>query len=253
MESLIEFTNRAGRRLRGMIHRPDAPGTAPGVVLLHGFTGDRMESHWVFVKCSRALARAGMASLRFDFFGSGESEGEFADAGVETEMADAEDAVAFFREQAGVDPSRIGLLGLSLGGAVAALVAERVQARALVTWAAPSRLPHLRTLAELFSKALPGTTEYREYAGHRVSLRFLEAAERLDPLAGVASFRRPTLVIHPERDEYLPLSHPEDYFRSCAADIREKVIIAGADHTFTSVAWESEVIARSVDWFRAHL
>src|SRR2546426_5960176 len=65
-----------------MIHRPErarARRGGPGVVLFHGFTGDRMESHWLFVKCSRALALAGIASLRFDFYGSGESEGEFSE------------------------------------------------------------------------------------------------------------------------------------------------------------------------------
>jgi len=248
MERLIEFANRAGRRLRGMIHQPDggAAGATPGVVFFHGFTGDRMESHWLFVKCSRALQRAGVASLRFDFFGSGESEGEFCEAGVESEMADAEDAVQFFRQQDGVDPERVGLLGFSL-------VAGGVHARALVLWAAPARLPHLRVLAEAFSRPLPGTEEFREYSGHRVSMRFLDAADRLDPLRGVASFTGPTLIVHPERDEYLPLSHPEDYFRSSAANVKDQVIIPGADHTFTSVAWEQEVIRRTVEWFRTHV
>jgi uncharacterized protein len=255
MERLIEFSNRAGRRLRGMIHEPGtgAPGTAPGVVFFHGFTGDRMESHWLFVKCSRALARAGLASLRFDFSGSGESEGDFAEADLESEMADAEDAVGFFRRQGCADPHRIGLLGLSLGGAVAALVAPRVQAKALMMLAAPSRLPHLRALAETFSTPLPGANGFREYAGHRVSMRFLEAADRIDPTAGVAAFTGPTLIVHPERDEYLPLNHPEEYLRASAGVVREKVIIAGADHTFTSVAWECEVIDRTVTWFCAHL
>ena len=255
MERLIEFPNRAGRRLRGMIHQPDhgAQGDAPGVVFFHGFTGDRMEAHWLFVKCSRALERAGLASLRFDFFGSGESEGDFGDADVESEMADAEDAVRFFRQQGRIDPKRVGLLGLSLGGAVGALVAQRVEARALVLLAAPSRLPHLKALAELFSQPLPGTREYREYSGHRVSLRFLDAVDRLDPLAGVAAFPGPTLIVHPERDEYLPLHHPEDYFQASAATVKDKVIVAGADHTFTSVAWEREVIERSVEWFQTHV
>ena len=71
-----------------MIHRPErarARRGGPGVVLFHGFTGDRMESHWLFVKCSRALARAGIASLRFDFYGSGESEGEFSEVTLQGE------------------------------------------------------------------------------------------------------------------------------------------------------------------------
>ena len=259
MERLIEFPNRAGCRLRGMIHEPEAAASnsrrmaAPGVVFFHGFTGDRMESHWLFVKCSRALARAGIASLRFDFFGSGESEGEFRQATLESEMADAEDAVDFFRRQPGIDRARTGLLGISLGGAIAACLAERVRAQALVLWAAIARPPEMRTLSNRFARRLPASQGAHEYAAHEVSASFLEAADRLEPLGAVSRFTGPTLIIHPERDEYLALSHPEDYLRASGASVKEKVIIPGADHTFTSIAWEREVIGRTVDWFRAGL
>lgn len=254
MERLIEFPNRAGRILRGMIHLPNGPGPAPapGVVLFHGFTGDRMESHWLFVKCSRALARAGVASLRFDFFGSGESEGEFREGTLATEVADAEDAVSFFRGRDGVDPQRIGLLGLSLGGAIAALTAERLGARALVLWSAVAHFPRLHAIAATLTRPF-GDGGARDYGGHEISPRFLDAAAQLDPLAGVARFHEPTLVIHPERDEHLPLDHPADLFQASAASVKEIIIVPGADHTFSSLAWEREVIGRTVEWFRTNL
>src|SRR6516165_8124503 len=122
---MAQFRNRSGRWLRGMVHRPVevAWRPAPCVVFFHGFTGDRMESHWIFVKCSRALAFHGIASLRFDFYGSGESDGQFDEVTLQGEVSDAEAAVEFFRKQKGVDGRRLGLCGLSLGGAVAACVA----------------------------------------------------------------------------------------------------------------------------------
>ncbi len=218
MERLIEFANSKGHLLRGMLHGPDNSGSPrpPGVVLLHGFTGDRMESHWLFVKCSRALARAGIASLRFDFFGSGESDGEFREASLDTEAADAYDAAAFLRREGKIDPDRMGVIGLSLGGAIAALVAEPLRARALVLWSAIAHLPLMRRFADSFARPLNDGSEDAEYGGHRVSHKFLEGADRLDPLAGVAAFTGPTLIVHPERDEHLPLTHPADYFRRLA-------------------------------------
>ncbi|PYV05908.1 MAG: alpha/beta hydrolase, partial [Acidobacteria bacterium] len=141
-----------------MIHRPErarARRGGPGVVLFHGFTGDRMESHWLFVKCSRALALAGIASLRFDFYGSGESEGEFSEVTLQGEIADARVAIEFFRRQKGINPERTGLLGLSLGGTIAASVAGPARAAALALWSALAHPAELRELAETAASPIP--------------------------------------------------------------------------------------------------
>ncbi len=255
METLVQFRNRQGKWLRGMIHRPveAARRRVPGVVFFHGFTGDRMESHWIFVKCARDLARAGIASLRFDFYGSGESDGEFREVTLQGEISDARAAVQFFRRQRGIDPEREGVLGLSLGGAIAASIAHDSRARALVLWAALAHPSELRVLAETTTKLIPGRNGAREYSGHEVSPRFLHRIDDVEPLKSIARFKGPTLVIHPEKDEFLPVSHPQDYFQAVGASDKEKVIIPGADHTFTSLAWEGEVIKRTVEWFRKYL
>src|SRR5437762_5150080 len=96
METFVQFETQSEKWLRGMIHRPErvrARRGGPGVVFFHGFTGDRMESLWLFVKCSRALAQAGVASLRFDFYGSGEAEGEISEVTILRAIADATEAV----------------------------------------------------------------------------------------------------------------------------------------------------------------
>ena len=261
LEALVEFQNYSGKWLRGMIHRPPSSRPrrgAPGVVFFHGFTGDRMESHWLFVKCARRLAKAGIASLRFDFYGSGESEGEFREVTLHGEIADAGAAIEYFRRYRGIDPERIGLLGFSLGGAVAACVAASARAQALVLWAALAHPDHLRNLAESQSIPIAGGEGTREYKGHVVSPRFLDDLEKAGPLTSIARSQQPTLIIHPEKDEYLSLSQAEDYFQAAGREAparpeKEKVIIPGADHTFTSVAWEREVIEHTVAWFRKYL
>lgn len=256
METFVEFRNHSRKQLRGMLHRPQTASArrrAPGVVFFHGFTSDRMESHWIFVKCARRLAKAGIASLRFDFCGSGESEGEFREVTLQGELEDARAAVKFIRREKGIDPKRIGLLGLSLGGTIAASIAADVKAEALMLWAALAHPFELRALAERTTRLIPGGNDAREYNAQEVSPRFLENLAKVDPLKSIQRFKRPTLIIHPEKDEFLPPHHPEDYFQSAGAAIKEKVIISGADHTFTSIFWEREVIDRSVEWFRKHL
>lgn len=256
MEALIQFRNPESKWLRGMVHLPSKAGArrpVPGVVFFHGFTGDRMESHWIFIKCARALAQSGIASLRFDFFGSGESEGEFHEATLQTELADARAAVEFFSEQNGIDGKCLGLCGLSLGGTVAACTAGDVRARALVLWSAVAYPSLLQALAS--AQATPVATKYGmvEYDAREISSAFLSTAPQVTPLQSILRFKRPTLIIHPGQDETVPLSHAEDYYKTSAAKTKELAVIQGADHTFTSVAWEHEVIERTVGWFRQHL
>jgi dipeptidyl aminopeptidase/acylaminoacyl peptidase len=252
MEIPIEFRNRRGKRLRGVIHKPGTGARrVPGVVFFHGFTGDRMESHWILIKCARALEKAGIASLRFDFYGSGESDGEFREVTLQSEIADAKSAVEFLRRQKGIDPARLGLCGLSMGGAVAATVAPGSKARALVLWSALAHTKHLRKLVKRVTRPLPNGA--REYNAHEISARFLETVEKVQPLDALRRFTAPTLIIHPGKDDHLPLHHPEDYFQASGAKVKEKIIIPGADHTYTSIAWEREVIEHTSAWFSKHL
>jgi uncharacterized protein len=253
-ESLVEFPNAHGKLLRGMVHRPaGSRGRAPGVIFFHGFTGDRMESHWIFIKCARALAAAGIASLRFDFFGSGESDGSFGEATLQSEITDARAAVQFMRRQRGIDSGRLGLCGLSLGGCIAACAAGNAKAKALVLWSAVAHPAILQDLSMELGKPSPENPGAFEYDARVISARFLEDAPKVEPLAAIRRFAKPTLILHPGKDRTVPRSHAQDYLHASGAKIKEKVIIPGADHTFTSVAWEAEVIVRTVEWFCNYL
>ncbi|HXH51056.1 MAG TPA: alpha/beta hydrolase [Terriglobia bacterium] len=254
MEFLVEFPNPRRKMLRGMLHRPaGVRGRSPAVVFFHGFTGDRMESHWIFIKCARALAREGIASLRFDFYGSGESEGTFYEATLQSEIADARSAVRFMQRQKGIDPARVGLCGLSLGGCVAACVARGANAKALALWSAVAHPAILQQLSSDLGKSSPNHPGDFEYDARHISVRFLRDAAKVNPLSAIRRFTKPTRIIHPGKDETVPLSHAEDFLAASGARIKQKVIIPGADHTFTSIAWESAVIGLTVEWFQRYL
>ena len=118
MQKALYFRNK-GELVAGTLHLPDNRRRCPGVLMCHGFTGQKSESHFYLVALSRRLAEAGIASLRFDFRGSGESEGEFEDM---TPLEEVSDARAALRQLAGiarVDERRLGIFGWSLGGLVA--------------------------------------------------------------------------------------------------------------------------------------
>ncbi len=253
VEEMITFTN-AGQRLYGMLHRPDGVGPFPAVAMLHGFTGDRFEPHRLFVKTARDLAAHGIAALRFDFRGSGESEGDFEDVTVSGEVSDARAALDFLAAHPAVDADRLGLLGISLGGCVAALVAgDDDRVKALVLWSAVGHL-----LEVLTALAPPGAAEqmqrqgWVDLGGWKLGMGFIRELPDLDPLGAAARYSGPALILHGDADESVPVSEAHAYARRMGQRAQVR-IIPGADHTYNRLDWEAEVIRRSREWLVEHL
>jgi alpha/beta superfamily hydrolase len=212
-----------------------------------------MDSHGIFVKCARALAQAGFAALRFDFYGSGESDGDFREMSLLGEIADGRAAVAFLRTQKEINPMRVGLVGLSLGGAIASALAVSVRAKAVVLWSGVAHTGRLRDMVKKSAKQIPGVPGALEYEAREISPRLVEEVLKVEPIRHLARFEGPTLIIHPEADEVIPVSHARDFFQAAGAQAKELAIIPGADHVYTSVPAEQEVISRTVRWFGFHL
>ncbi|MEA3485594.1 MAG: alpha/beta hydrolase, partial [Candidatus Aerophobetes bacterium] len=91
------------QKLRGMVHFPPERGPFPAVAVFHGCGGQRMEPHFIFVKLSRLLARNKIIAARFDFRGSGESEGEFEKMTIPQEVEDGMKIMDFLAEHPLVD------------------------------------------------------------------------------------------------------------------------------------------------------
>jgi len=118
----------SGVTLAGTLTTP--PGTRPfPVVVLIAGSGrvDRDETafgHKIFLLLADTLTRRGIAVLRYDKRGAGQSTGNYALATTRDFAADADAAVNFLKTQSAIDPKRIGLLGHSEGGVIAPLVAS---------------------------------------------------------------------------------------------------------------------------------
>ena len=125
------------QQLNGILHSPtgfDAP--CPAIAFFHGFTGTKVEPHRIFVKTARQLASIGFYVLRFDFRGSGDSAGDFSEMTISGEISDAIKSIDVLTAMQGVDPERIGILGLSMGGCVAACVSgQDARVKSTVMWA----------------------------------------------------------------------------------------------------------------------
>lgn len=112
---------RAGLELRGRIDKPGT-GRYPLVMILHGFGGHMDDGcDGLYQRLSQQLVAAGMATLRFDFNGHGQSEGDFT---AMTPYNEVEDAAAFLQYAQGLDwVESISVMGHSQGGVIAGMLA----------------------------------------------------------------------------------------------------------------------------------
>lgn len=252
----VSFYNK-GQKIIGVVHRPDGgPGALyPSILICHGFTGQKVEPHRIFVKLAEALAAKGFLALRIDFRGSGDSEGDFHEITFEDEVSDAQKALDYLAAAEPCDPGRMGIVGLSLGGAVAACTAGRdPRVKATVLWAAVADLALLS--ADRWKDA-PWLAEYDAWdiGGLLVGRRFVETIAESRPLEEIKKARGPVLILHGDQDPVVALEHAHRYQQALAeAGKPHKLeVIAGADHTFNKHGWERQVIKATVNWFVEHL
>ena len=122
METYTEFQSR-GLTLRGVTHLPDGGGEKfPAVIMLHGFCDDKDEINFVHTELARKLCDRGIAVIRFDFAGSGSSDGLFEDMTISSEIADCLAVLDTVAASDLIDKERIALHGSSLGACIASMV-----------------------------------------------------------------------------------------------------------------------------------
>ncbi|QSO48124.1 alpha/beta hydrolase [Alicyclobacillus mengziensis] len=252
MQKAIVLEHR-GMTMRGMLHFPDGQSDqpVPAVILFHGFTGNKLEPHRLFLKISRALAAAGLACFRFDFLGSGESDGDFEDMTLSGEVSDANAILDMVKSYPGIDTDRVNLLGLSMGGLVASLVAGTrpsdvhrlvLMAPAATMYRIAAELDRKRAAGEIDAPEIEGKDVAYDNAGNLVGLSFVNELRHLDAYSVAKGYDGPVLLVHGTRDEAVPYQVSHEYKEKCYGDKATLHIIEGADHTFNSYAWETDVI-----------
>ena len=223
----VELESR-GLILRGYLELPDGASPAapvPLLVMFHGFTGTLSEKHFLLARLSRRVVAEGTATLRFDFGGSGESDGDFVDVTPATEIADGRSIVCWARDVAEVDPARVGLLGYSLGGFVATYVAAR-EAHFLkrLVLVSPGLATHRKMglLIEQTGRATRGSLEVGE--------RFVSDGDALDVLAAARSCPVPVDIVQGTSDTVVSFSCAMAYASSF--DDARLTYVTGAGHAY---------------------
>ena len=224
----IAFANARGEMLAARLDRPD--GTARAYALFaHCFTCDKTAK--AAVRISRAMAELGVAVLRFDFTGLGESEGELG--GFSGNVADL---VAAAAHMASLDHAPAVLIGHSLGGAaVLAAAGDIASVRAVATIGAPAEVNHvLGLLGESLARIETEGAVEVNIGGRPFTLgrEFVDDARMQDLPERVARLHRALLIMHSPVDQVVGIDNASKIFLA-ARHPKSFISLDAADHLLT--------------------
>jgi pimeloyl-ACP methyl ester carboxylesterase len=199
------YFGTGARRLFG-IYEPGRSSirTPRAAVLCYPWGQEYIRAHRSMRRLANMLAATGRDALRFDYFGTGDSAGNMVDADLAGWESDIETAIDEVRDTSGAP--QVALLGLRLGGALAARVAAKRQrdVEALVLWdpvvSGQQYLKELHDMEASVQSALPVQRAGESGGGHEIhgfSLTTALAAEidAFDLLSLVAGLPTRTLTL----------------------------------------------------------
>jgi alpha-beta hydrolase superfamily lysophospholipase len=228
----LEFVNDSGHKLSARLDLPPDGKPLAYALFAHCFTCSKNLK--AIAHISRALTREGIAVLRFDFTGLGESEGDFADTNFSSNVGDLVAAAQFM--QTNLQAPRI-LIGHSLGGAAVLQAASKIpSALAVVTIAAPADPRH-------FEAALGSTKDKIERQGEaevhlagrmfKIKKQFLDDLKFVNMQQTIRKLNKALLILHSPADEIVAIDNAARIFQA-AHHPKSFISLDKADHLLTN-------------------
>lgn len=223
-----------GFRLTGTLHLPDTP--LPRVVIgCHGLLADRQSPKQIAL--GQALNEIGIAYLRFDHRGCGDSQGQLHAATLlSTRCRDLYHAMRRMQSQTHIGPL-LGFFGSSFGGTVAMATAAEHPVQTIISYAAPlySRSIHNRVLQDIRAHQTLQAPEDTEL--------FFDIQQQVQDLDNI-------LILHGEMDEIVPVSHAHR-IHQLSKEPKKLILFPKGDHRMSDSAHQSQFIQICKDWYDA--
>jgi uncharacterized OsmC-like protein/alpha/beta superfamily hydrolase len=244
----ITFDNKSGHRLAALLDMPVDDQPIAYALFAHCFTCSK--DYKGVARVSRALAASGVAVLRLDFTGLGDSEGNFADTTFSSNVADLVAAADFMARE--LEAPKI-LVGHSLGGAAVLQAAARIpSAAAVATIAAPSSTDHLVEMIRSSAVEIESAGEAEvEIAGRgfRIRKEFLDDLSAVHMRDAISSLGRALLIFHSPQDTTVAIDNAYEIF-DAARQPKSFITLDQADHLLSDADDARYVGAMIATWAR---
>lgn len=254
-EEVSFYNEEAGLQLGGMLFLPEGEGPFPAVVIIHGSGPSRRDNSW-YLTLTHHLQTNGIAVLLPDKRGSVASEGDWRSASFDELATDTLAGVAFLREQEQVDPTRIGVIGMSQGGHFVPLTANQSpDVSFVVNMVGGATLLHEQLVYEENYNLrqmglLPGFSNLLAYPS-AWSIRevrqpeFWDAVGNFDPLPHWQQVTVPALVLYGEDDTNVSSDESAALLRSLGKENIDVRVFAGSGHALADPVGEGQSYIRA--------
>lgn len=244
----VTFKNSSGQSLAGWLHKADN-AKMQLVIQAHGHPSSCHSKHVLYAE---AFKQAGLNALRFDFAGSGASEGEFEKQTIKTAIDDMVCVIRWAKEQG---YEKIGLMGASFGGPVVLAAALEFPDIERIVLRSPAPDLTDETEVNMFSSLAQWENDgFYEQPNHndpdssfRISFQFFLDAKEYVMFEPAKEVKARTLVIAGTKDEVVPFSHMQRLATSIPHALM--IVLEGADHSLAIDGDLSESVKLMVGWF----
>ncbi|MBK1721056.1 bifunctional alpha/beta hydrolase/OsmC family protein [Thiocystis violacea] len=248
----LEFPNADGQTLVGLLETPpERVPVARYALFAHCFTCSKDVA--AASRISRALAARGIASLRFDFTGLGNSDGDFANTNFSSNVQDLL-AAARKLEQDFEAPAL--LIGHSLGGAAVLAAAPQLPSvEAVVTIAAPATASHVQHLLSGARGQLEDEGEAEIKIGlrrFRIKKQLLDDLARYGDADHIRHLNRALLVFHSPLDTIVDIAEAAKIYQA-ARHPKSFISLDNADHMLSNREDAEYVAETLVAWASRYL
>lgn len=249
MQRKVEFQNKKGQKLVGILHEPKGR-TDKIVIIAHTFKGDKYYQP-IIEAAADFISMHGIAVLRFDFAGTGESEGDYKGATISSEVEDLRAAVEFVEK---LGYRRIGLIGFSMGATVS-IVAYNSKIKTMVFW---SPLLNPRIMYERYKKfedefRVKGfiTKERRlDKKKVKVGYNLFKEWRSINMIPFIETVDCPVLSFIASDDEAVCNREENlEMFKHFPNKRDKLIIVEGADHDYLDMEKAKKVILATKNWF----
>lgn len=239
----------------------------PGVVMLHGTGSNRDEAGMGYALAAPRMAADGIATLRIDFMGNGDSTASYRDYNYTSAVIDAKAAADYLAGLETVDGGNLGVMGWSQGGTDALLAAEAHPDtfQAVVTWSGALELNGASLFAgtsfeDAYAQAKKEgfytmTFDWREPL--ELGERWFQEVAETNILKVTADIKAPILAINGKDDTTVTHDNAEKIVKAAANADSQLLLVDNCDHTYNVFSGDFTALYQTVDataaFFQAQL